>query len=220
MVYDNYGKGLSIGDNSERGIYETIEAAYRYLVDIENYQEERILAKGQCAGGPPTSKLGAMHPKVNIWIDQAPQSYSGMVGSLYRNYASKAHEMLSKVSSLFSSTFVRDAIVNSMILPQIVTAALPSFDVAEHLQHNRGAQLFTIGIPNLRGQGGDTMVPIAQQEEILRAIAKNDRSQFIPMCGAEHITDWWRMPVELEGVISFLKKYEIVPLTYLEGNPG
>jgi hypothetical protein len=214
MAYDNYQKGLSSGTNSEEGIYQAIEASYRYLRDIQNYQDQQILAKGQCAGGPPTSQLGANHPMIHIWIDQAPASYSGMVGSLFKTYAQVGLEKYKE--GILGSAWFRETIVNSSSIPLVVAGVLPHFDVAKNLRKNKGAQLFTIGIPNHEGKGGDKLVPSKQQDEIMLAVSQNANASYLPMIGGEHITDWWKTS-EASGVVSFLKKQSIAKDSLLGG---
>lgn len=208
MVYDNFQKGLSSGKNTEEGIYEAAEGAYRYLTDIENYADQQILAKGQCAGGPPTSQLGANHPQINVWIDQAPASYLQMMESLYKTYAA---EGLKKIKSgILGATWVQEKIVNSSLIPRIVAGIFPKFDVPCNLSKNRGAQLFTIGVPNEDNLGGDTLVPTEQQKQIMQAVSQNDKAKYVPLMGGEHITDWWRTP-EISGITEFLKRHQIAP---------
>ena len=85
-AYDNFGKGLSHGMNSESGLYLSLNAAYRYLIDSRGFSDHQILLKGQCAGGPLSSVLAARHPNVHVWIDQAPVGYAEMVDLLFDSY--------------------------------------------------------------------------------------------------------------------------------------
>jgi hypothetical protein len=141
-----------------------------------------------------------------------------MVASLYQTYARQGFEMVEKCSRLFSSTFLKEKVVKSQTLPQLVRGLLPAFDVPANLRLNKGAQLFTIGIPDKDGFGGDALVPAEHRDAIVAAINDSEQGTYVPMLGAEHITDVWKLPTEQNEVRSFLRRNNIAPRPYLDGS--
>jgi len=62
LVYDYPGYGLTAGKPSERSIYETAEAAYRFLVEEKKFAPENIIVMGRSLGGGPSCFLAKKHP--------------------------------------------------------------------------------------------------------------------------------------------------------------
>ncbi|KAF8821666.1 putative alpha/beta hydrolase [Cardiosporidium cionae] len=62
FIYEYPGYGLSDGEVSENGIYESVEAAYKYLTDIHNISPEQIVAYGRSLGTAACCHLGALSP--------------------------------------------------------------------------------------------------------------------------------------------------------------
>ncbi|HNA62411.1 MAG TPA: hypothetical protein PKW79_04985 [Rhabdochlamydiaceae bacterium] len=103
---------------------------------------------------------------------------------------------------------MQEKIVNSSLIPMLLAGIFPQFDVPGNLSKNRGAQLFTIGVPNEDNVGGDTLVPAQQQRQIMQAVSQSEKAKYVPLMGGEHITDWWRTP-EISGITEFLKRHQI-----------
>ena len=68
LAYDNAGKGISHGKNSERGMTEAVRSAGDFLISEKDFEESQILFKGQCAGGLPTSEAGRIFPTSHVWV--------------------------------------------------------------------------------------------------------------------------------------------------------
>jgi hypothetical protein len=56
------GYGMSSGQPSEQGCYDTADAAYTYLTDVRKLPASRIISSGASLGGAPAIDLAARHP--------------------------------------------------------------------------------------------------------------------------------------------------------------
>ena len=59
LAYDYEGYGTSEGAPSERGIYEDIDAAYRYLTEVRGIAPERVILYGRSLGSGPAVDLAS-----------------------------------------------------------------------------------------------------------------------------------------------------------------
>lgn len=96
LAYDYCGYGFSTGRPSEENCYESIEAAYEYL--LQHFPPNRIILFGRSIGTGPTVELGVRHPEIRGMVLQSPMESCGRVvfGSaaswlgyrmdLFRNY--------------------------------------------------------------------------------------------------------------------------------------
>ena len=62
LVYDYPGYGLTAGKPSEKGVYKTAEAAYRFLVEEKKFALENIIVMGRSIGGGPSCYLAKKYP--------------------------------------------------------------------------------------------------------------------------------------------------------------
>ncbi len=69
MGYDYPGYGTSQGRPSEGGVYDSAEAAYRYLVEERGISPETILHYGRSLGGGPAIRTAAHHPAGGVILD-------------------------------------------------------------------------------------------------------------------------------------------------------
>lgn len=212
FVYDNAGKGLSTGSNSEKGLIEAIKTSGNFLIK-EGYKEEQMMFKGQCAGGLPSSEAAKIFPKSHVWIDQAPRNFSGTVKDMY----------LAKLGLIAKNNrhnpYLKRKVISLVDLSSGITSRIielgskcifPSFDVVNNLKKNEGIQIYTIGIPDKRGIGGDQLVPISHQQEIIKEITSKANGHYLPIIGGTHVTDWFsgedvRIPIK-----DIIKKEDLV----------
>ena len=69
---------------------------------------------------------------------------------------------------------------------------LPNFDVVKNFKKAKGLKIYTIGVPDARGHGGDTLVPKKHQENIQKALEKDENGHYLEIDGGTHVTDWWK----------------------------
>ncbi|MBA2729024.1 MAG: hypothetical protein H0U49_12740 [Parachlamydiaceae bacterium] len=196
LAYDNAGKGLSTGDNSQSGLKEAVEICGDFLKQKKGFAEDKILFKGQCAGGLPSSEAAKTFPQSHIWIDQSPRNFSGVAADIYAGVIKDKLE--ENKDDFFKQKFFSILNDASKIINPVVTVAskliLPKFDVIDNLSLNKGSQIYTIGVPDTKGQGGDKLVPDQHKEEIHKYMSTNQKAHYLPMPGATHVTDWWLSP--------------------------
>lgn len=58
FIYDYRGYGKSEGTPTEKGLYQDIEAAWRYLTRDQSYDPSQIILFGRSLGGPVSAYLG------------------------------------------------------------------------------------------------------------------------------------------------------------------
>ena len=191
LVYDNAGKGLSTGSNSEQGMTEAIHTMGEFLIHEKGARQNQLIFKGQCAGGLPTAKAGELFPASHIWIDQAPKTFSGVTSSVVLDRAEKAKQ---SSESSWTKTFSSWIPYVTPVISVASTLLLPSYDVTRELKGNKGVQIYTIGVPDNRGYGGDKMVPLADQKEIQAHMENNPMGHYLSIEGGTHVTDWWLDP--------------------------
>lgn len=69
MGYDYPGYGTSEGRPGEQRVYDSAEAAYRYLVKEQGIAPETILHYGRSLGGGPAIRTAARHPAGGMILD-------------------------------------------------------------------------------------------------------------------------------------------------------
>jgi len=62
MGYDYPGYGLTTGKPTEKGVYRTAEAAYRFLTETRHYKPEDIIVMGRSLGSGPACYLAEKYP--------------------------------------------------------------------------------------------------------------------------------------------------------------
>lgn len=204
FAYDNAGKGLSRGKNSEAGMTATLRGVGEFLRDTKGFRQEQVMYKGQCAGGPPSSHAGVLFPDSHVWVDQAPRNYAETAA----NMASvKSEDLRERAERQEDSYLARGVQFIASYLPSlspgvqaVSSCFVPSYDVINDLQQNRGMHIYTIGVPDEGGFGGDQLVSVAHVEAIRHHLGGDKRGLFLPMPGATHVTDWWRDSNTLQRV--------------------
>jgi hypothetical protein len=209
FFYDNAGKGLSEGRNTQSGLVEAIETAYQYLNKVKKFPERKILVKGQCAGGVIASEAAKNHPAVQVWIDQSPNSFQDMVGSLFTEYLEQGLGVKGKTDLKSRSIQALGTVISYSGASWAISKMLPNIMVSENLRKNGGYQIFTIGVPDEKGIGGDNLVPSQHAQEISQAVV-NRGGEFVPMKGATHVTDWWKDPSAYQKCLHILRGCGIV----------
>lgn len=69
FAYDYPGYGTSHGEPSEKGCYESIEKAYRHLVEDLHYRPENIVLYGYSLGGGPSFHLASKEKVGGIIVE-------------------------------------------------------------------------------------------------------------------------------------------------------
>lgn len=210
LTYDNAGKGLSSGTNSQEGLKRAVELCGEYLLSM-GVSEEKIMFKGQCAGGLPSSEAAKTFKKSHVWIDQSPRNFSGLAGDIYAGIiAEKAKEESDGSLGSFGLSILN---ATSAILSPLISLSsrllLPSFDIIDNLNKNNGMQIYSIGVPDEKGQGGDALIPVQHREEIKEFLSAKPNGRYFPMPAATHVTDWWLNPDTSEGVKKILSVTEL-----------
>jgi len=75
FAYEYIGYGLSEGTPSEENCIQSIDVAYKYL--LQNYSPSRIVAFGRSIGTGPTVDLVMRHPKIRGMVLQSPPESCG-----------------------------------------------------------------------------------------------------------------------------------------------
>ena len=204
FTYDNAGKGLSKGSNSEQGLVEAIYLSGSYLLE-SGYQESKIVFKGQCAGGIPSSTAPLFFPQASVWIDQSPNSFSNVsVDILKKMVADKKDK-----SVIFD--IASKVIQNAEGLVQAAASyILPSIDIIENASKTKGLFIYSMGIPDENGQGGDKLVPKSDFDKMIAKIGSIENSVFLPIVGGTHVTDWWIDPQVLKKVTKVFKSSGLI----------
>ncbi|MEM9770413.1 MAG: alpha/beta hydrolase [Cyanobacteria bacterium P01_D01_bin.73] len=68
LAYDYRGYGLSEGTPTEAGVYQDVEAAYRYLRD-QGVPSDRIIPYGISIGGAPSIHIAATQPVAGLVLE-------------------------------------------------------------------------------------------------------------------------------------------------------
>ncbi|WP_420421753.1 alpha/beta hydrolase family protein [Simkania sp.] len=214
VVYDNAGKGLSVGLNSHQGMVEAVDVIGRYLIEGKGVDPDRVLFKGQCAGGFATSKAMERFGS-HGWIDQAPRTFSGSAADMVEKKAKEAAEekggWLSTLSSIvpYAKPIIRAA---SSIM-------LPSYDVVDSFAKTdpSAVKIYTIGVPDDKGYGGDEMISPEERDSIKEALKTDPNGHFLTITGGTHVTDWWMDPNVLESVTKIFKSHALSASIFPEG---
>jgi len=77
LAYDYCGYGFSEGTPTEETCYESIEAAYEYL--LQHFPPNRIILFGRSIGTGPTVELAVRHPELRGVVLQSPMESCGRV---------------------------------------------------------------------------------------------------------------------------------------------
>lgn len=211
FFYDNGGKGLSKGQNTQSRMIEAIETAYEFLSKKLNFPEGKILIKGQCSGGVISAAAAGNHPNSPVWIDQSPNSFQEMVGHLFVDYLEEGLHTKNKKDLLSKSLRAGGKTLTYMGIPWAVSKLLPNIVVADQLKRNNSLQIYTIGIPDSRGLGGDKLVPQDQSTEIIQQITTKGGT-FVPIHGGTHVTDWWIDPSAYAKHVELLIRAGIISI--------
>ncbi|MCB1076114.1 MAG: alpha/beta hydrolase, partial [Simkania sp.] len=207
LAYDNAGKGLSEGSNSEEGMTEAIRSAGQYLIEEKGLRQNQIVFKGQCAGGLPSSEAAKMFPASHVWVDQAPNTLAGTAKGIALQKAKEASE--DKNDNSWFKTFSGIIPYVAPLVSGIASLTLPSYNVVENLKQNHGIQIYTIGVPDENGYGGDEMVPIWERDEIEKAVRLNPMGYYLTITGGTHVTDWWTDQDVAKSVDKIFKRFSL-----------
>lgn len=205
IAYNNGGKGLSKGLATTRSFNAAIESVYKYLTEIKQVPDHKILAKGQCFGGAPTSWLGKKHPKINIMIDQSPANFHDQVANIIEKARKPSRLDIPEAPSV-SPGFMHNLCFN-YIINGLAKAVLCKYDIPENLRKNKGHKLIHHNIPNDLGKGGDKIVTERHIEQMVNAIGDEKGAintlSFNP--GGVHVTNWFASNYTYDIVMNFVQ---------------
>lgn len=205
FAYDNAGKGLSEGSNSEFGLLEAICLSGLYLKQV-GYDESRIVFKGQCAGGIPTSAAPTFFPRSHVWIDQSPNSFAKVSTEIFKKMIEEKKDQSKLLNFFYRSLPLVEPIVSSL-----TKFLFPSIDIIENAARGSGLFIYSIGVPDQQQQGGDTLVPKEDVDAMIAKLGTLDKEVvFLPIVGGSHVTDWWCDPKLIEKVSRALKKQGLI----------
>jgi hypothetical protein len=176
MVYDNAGKGLSTGLNTQLALMEVLEACGTYL-KYQGFTERQMIFKGQCAGGPASAAAAARFSGAGFWGDQCPDGFPETVATKSREYMDSTNWVCRYLGISYITKL--GARIGANLL-------LPSFSVSKALPDIKGPKIYTIGVQSTRGAGGDSLVPRDQQARLSAAAAV----RYVPMSGGTHVVPW------------------------------
>ncbi len=91
----------------------------------------------------------------------------------------------------------------------VASLALPSYNVVDNLKENHGIQIYTIGVPDTRGYGGDEMVPDWERDQIEKAVRLNPMGHYLTITGGTHVTDWWTDQDVAKSVDAIFKRFSL-----------
>lgn len=194
ISYNNGGKGLSLGGADIENINAAIETCYQYIRQIKQVPDEKIIAKGQCFGGAPTSWLAKQHENINVIMDQSPDSFKKVVVA---GIDQKEQDVKAPiVKNLFK--FVKNK-------NKLLDYLMPFPSASENIKHNRGNVLIHIDIPTDSGSGGDNLVTEEHNIAFYNALThgkKHFSVSYNP--GGEHVTSWYTSPISYKIIKKFL----------------
>lgn len=81
LVPDYPGYGMSGGEPSARGLYQTADACYTYLTESRHVPPARIAVMGRSIGGSPAIYLAARHPVAALATVSAFRSLGEIAGN-------------------------------------------------------------------------------------------------------------------------------------------
>ncbi|MEM7175653.1 MAG: hypothetical protein AAF443_06995 [Chlamydiota bacterium] len=191
LTYDYAGKGKSQGRSSAASFQETFKIIGQFLIEKQKFKEQSICFKGVCAGGVISLKAAELFKKANIWLDQTSVNFYNII--LNQAETSWARAVKPKITWLkradlwWAKFFVK---LFARLFP-------PPYDATKSLLKNKGKHFYTIGIPNIRGKGGDMTVPKEDQEKMKVMFTKEDNrrnNHYIEIEGEAHNSYWWTCP--------------------------
>jgi len=206
VVYDNAGKGLSSGLNSHQGMVEAVDVVGRYLIEGKGADRKKIVFKGQCAGGFATCKAMERFG-THGWIDQAPQTFSGTAAEMVKKKADEAARerdgWISGLSSIVPYTKFAIKAASAMFLP--------SYDVVDSFSKTdpNAVKIYTIGVPDERGYGGDEMISTDERDTIKEGLEHDPNGHYLTITGGTHVTDWWTDPSVLKRVTDIFASHSL-----------
>lgn len=83
LIVDYTGYGMSGGNPSERGFYQTADAAYNYLIHTRHISPERLIIMGRSIGGAVAVDLASRRPAHGLITFSAFTSLPNVSRSLY-----------------------------------------------------------------------------------------------------------------------------------------
>ncbi|MEM7175062.1 MAG: hypothetical protein AAF443_03930 [Chlamydiota bacterium] len=188
FTYDYAGKGKSQGRSSAASFQETFKIIGQFLMEKQQFDEQDICFKGLCTGGIISLKAAEMFKKASIWLDQTPVNFY----TIGLNIIKKPTWL--KIVKLWPLNFF------FQLFARLFT---PPYDAKKSLLKNEGKHFYTIGIPNIKGEGGDTIVPKEEQEKMKALLKKEDNrknNHYIEIEGAIHGSPWLNYPQVFKSI--------------------
>lgn len=83
LIFDYRGYGTSTGHPSEDGTYHDAEAAWRYLLEVQKKQPEKIILFGESLGGAVAAEIASRQTAGGLIIMSSFTSIPELAGRLY-----------------------------------------------------------------------------------------------------------------------------------------
>ena len=187
LAYDHPGVALSEGNSSKDGLREAVFSIADFLIQQLKFKQEQIIFKGQCAGEIAISEVWKQCPNSHL----SPQNYWGATKSFLNDTKENIKYQTGLKNRIKYPFFALGATCGTPI-SYMMKMALPNFDVVENLKKMQGLKIYTIGVPDEDGNGGDNYVPKMHQQNIKKILESENEGYFLEIPGIAHVTnDWW-----------------------------
>jgi len=105
LLFDYRGYGGSTGRPSEDGTYRDAEAVWRYLVEVQKKEPEKIILFGESLGGAVAAEIASRHTEGGLIIMSSFTSIPELEGGLYPFFPVKwlskfRYATIDKISSI------------------------------------------------------------------------------------------------------------------------
>lgn len=211
MLFNFRGYGESEGKPSTYGLHADMNAVYEFVKAYTGLEDKKILFAALCMSGGPAAYVAALHPEVNILLNQTYSSFS----ELFRDQAiqfvqNKVEEM--EANDDWKAKYLHFSLETlSPLIKAGAAAVAPGFDVANHLKKNRGHKaIFYVH--------DDNLMPVKYVENNIKAVADAGELEHLTVFSSpgKHSENWVNVKATPLGFemdrITVKKNREIRPL--------
>jgi len=190
MAFNFAGYGESKGNPSEKTLKSNMEAAYHHLQQHHPIPDNKILLKALCISGGPATHLAALHPTVNLFLDQSYANFKWIVADAIKeeieaftgNMGAKAEES----ASLKKQFYLWADKMNASLAHGVAHMIAPAWETSKDIQKVEGK----VGILLTKN---DTLMKmdreVRKNYEAMRDAGKAEQVSVMAMEG-KHSTSW------------------------------